>query len=390
VGFAYDLFGTGKTAFKVSINKYLASLATDGTFGRLRAPASLLVNQANRSWSDANRNFVPDCDLLSPRANGECGAMDNADFGTQRIGATYDPDTLEGWGKREHNWQFATSVQHEILPRVSMDAGFYRTWFGGFVITDDRAIGPADFDTFSITAPRDPRLPDGGGYTVSGLYDLKPTAFGRAADNFITYADKYGKQIEHVSGFDLTFNARPGQGIFFQGGMNWQKRTTDNCEVVAQVPELLLAASMPEMFCHQETPFRPSMKFLTTYTVPRVDVAVSASFQNIPGPEILASFTATNAVVTPSLGRNLSGGASNIVVNIVDPGTMYGERLNQLDVRFAKIVRVGQARVNAGVDVYNVFNGNAVVRLNPAFATWQRPQEILNHRFAKLVLQLSF
>src|SRR6185503_18727941 len=150
------------------LNKYLASLATSGTFGRDRAPASVLVNSTNRSWNDANRNFVPDCDLLAPAANGECGAMDNPAFGTARVGATYDPDTLSGWGKRDHNWQFQTGIQHELAPRLSVDYGYYRTWFGNFVVTDDRAIGPADFDTFSITAPSDPRLPGGGGYTVSG------------------------------------------------------------------------------------------------------------------------------------------------------------------------------------------------------------------------------
>ena len=119
--------------------------------------------------------------------------MDNASFGSTRIGSTYDPDTLEGWGKREHNWQFATSVQHELMPRVAMETGYYRTWFGGQVVTDDPAVGPADFDTFSITVPSDSRLEGGGGYTVSGLYDLKPAAFGRAGDNLITFAEKYGK-----------------------------------------------------------------------------------------------------------------------------------------------------------------------------------------------------
>ena len=399
-GVAYDVFGDGRTAVKVSLNKYLASLATDGTFGRARAPASLLVNSTNRSWNDANRNFVPDCALLDPRANGECGAMDNASFGSTRIASTYDPDTLEGWGKREHNWQFASSVQHELMPRVAMEAGYYRTWFGGQVVTDDAAVGPEDFDTFSITVPADPRLPGGGGYTVSGLYDLKPAAFGRAGDSLITFAEKYGKMDEHVDGFDLTFNVRPRVGVYFQGGANWERWTTDNCEVAEQLPEILLGTPltridannnvwMPAQFCRQQSPFRTSVKFLTTYTIPRVDVQLSASFQNMQGPHIWANFTATNAIVAPSLRRNLSG-ASNIVVNIVEPGTMYGDRLNQLDLRFGKILQLGGTRVNASVDLYNALNANTITRLNQAYATWQRPQEILNHRFAKLVLQFTF
>ena len=69
---------------------------------------------------------------------------------------------------------------------------------------------------------------------------------------------------------------------------------------------------------------------------------------------------------------------------------MYGDRVNQLDLRFGKIVRFGPTRANISVDLYNALNSNSVVRLNTAYATWQRPQEILNHRFAKLVLQFNF
>ena len=400
-GLAYDVFGDGKTALKVSLNKYLASLATSGTFGRDRAPALRLVNSTNRSWRDTNGNFVPDCTLLDPATNGECGAMENPDFGSLRPGVNYDPDTLSGWGKRDHNWQFATSIQHELMPRVSMDVGYYRTWFGNFIVTDDLAVSAADFDTFSITAPSDPRLPGGGGgYTVSGLYDLKPEAFGRARNNYITFADKYGKQISHVNGFDLSINARPRPGVLLQGGGNFQRRTTDNCEIVAKLPEILLqAAILTEVNenawlagsnCRQQSPFLTQLKFLATYTLTRIDVQLSASVQSMPGPQIWANYTATNAVVAPSLGRNLSGNASNIVVNIVDPGTMYGERLNQLDLRFSKILNFGRNRMTTSLDLYNALNASPVVRQNNAYATWQRPQEILNHRFAKVVMQLRF
>ena len=62
---------------------------------------------------------------------------------------------------------------------------------------------------------------------------------------------------------------------------------------------------------------------------------VSGTFRSVPGPEIYANYTATNAVVAPSLGRTLSGGVANLPVTIVEPGTTYGERLNQVDMRFA-------------------------------------------------------
>jgi hypothetical protein len=97
-----------------------------------------------------------------------------------------------------------------------------------------------------------------------------------------------------------------------------------------------------------------------------------------------------NAAVAQSLGRSLAGGASNVVVDLIEPRTMYGDRMNQLDLRFAKILRFGRTRANVGVDVYNALNSSDVLSLNGAFATWQRPQSILNARFVKFVAQVDF
>jgi hypothetical protein len=400
-GLAFDVFGDGKTALKFSLNKYVAvQNAGSGIFSRDTAPVKSLVLSTTRAWNDANRNYVTDCDLLDPAANGECGALADPNFGTVRPGQTYDPETLHGWGRRNANWQFSAGVQRQLLPRVSMDASYFRTWFQNFIVTDNRAVAPSDFDTFSITAPIDPRLPGGGGYTVSGLYNLKPASFGRPADNYLTFADNYGKQIQHWNGVDVTVNAQPRPGVLLQGGLGTGRTTTDNCEIVAKVPEVLFGAQnlteannnvwLPASNCHHQSPFLTQVKFIGSYQIPRVDVQFSASFRNEPGPQRVANYTATNAVVSPSLGRNLSGNVANLTVNLVEPGAMYGGRLNQLDLRFAKILRFGRTRTLASVDLYNALNGNAVLTESAAFATWLRPQNILNARFAKVVVQVDF
>ena len=139
--------------------------------------------------------------------------MSNRDFGSTRPGVAYDPDTLTGWNKRDFNWQFSAGVQHELVPRVSLDVGYYRTWYGNFVVTDNRALTPADFDRFSILAPRDERLPDGGGYELDGLFNVKPEKFSVPADNFITYARNYGDQTRRWDGVDVSVNARPGDAV---------------------------------------------------------------------------------------------------------------------------------------------------------------------------------
>jgi hypothetical protein len=400
-GLAFDVFGDGKTALKLSVNRYVRGQALDGTFGDELNPANRLVVSTNRSWNDnffpagdARRgNFVPDCDLTNPAGNAECGAMSDPNFGGTRPATTYDPATLSGWNTRDTNWEFAAGVQRELVPRVSMDVSYFRRWFSNFIVTDDRAVGASDYDVFSITAPVDPRLPGGGGYVVSGLYDLKPGAFGRAADNYLTFADNYGKQTERWNGVDVSVNARPRAGVLMGGSVSSGRRTTDRCDVQAAVPESILnvTASAPNIpYCLIQEAFRTQLKFLGTFTVPRVDVLVSGTFQSIPGPEVAALYTVPNAVAAQSLGRSLAGGASNVTVNLIAPGTMYGERMNQLDFRVGKIFRVGRTRATISLDLYNALNASPVLLESTAFATWRTPQQILPARFAKVGVQFNF
>jgi hypothetical protein len=119
-------------------------------------------------------------------------------------------------------------------------------------------------------------------------------------------------------------------------------------------------------------------------------VQLSGTYQNLAGPQILANYVASNAEVLPSLGRNLAGGARNVTVPLIAPGTMYGSRINQLDLRVAKILRLGRLRATPGLDIYNLLNANPVLAVSDAFATWQQPQQILNARFFKLSVQLDF
>ena len=104
-----------------------------------------------------------------PSGGDFCGLNSNLNFGRPVFNTTYDPDTLTGWGKRAYDWNFGIQVQQELLPRVSVNVGYFRRVFGNFFVTDNRATRTTDYDTFSITAPADPRLPGGGNYT-----DLQP------------------------------------------------------------------------------------------------------------------------------------------------------------------------------------------------------------------------
>jgi hypothetical protein len=403
---AFDVFGNGRTALKFSLNKYLVGLGTtnSGSFPVSIGPNPInnLATTVNRTWTDANRNYIPDCDLFNLGAqdlrgsNGDfCGAVDDLRFGQPFATTAYDPELLSGWGKRYFNWEFSTGVQHELLPRLGLDVSYFRRWYGNFTVTDDRSLAAADFQAFSVTAPADSRLPDGGAYTVSGFLNMTPAAFSRLRDNIVTHSKNFGKQTDRWNGVDVNVNARLSNGLFVQGGTSTGRRVTDNCEILAVVPEAG-ATSVP--YCHEAQDWTTQVKGAASYIVPRIDVSVAATYQYLPGPEIAANWAVPARLVTGQLGRPLAGNAANVTVNLVEPGTEYNAGLNQLDLRFAKIFRFGGSRATINVDLYNATNANTILTLNNGYVTnaqdqpttWQVPNAILQPRFFKIGAQFDF
>ncbi len=171
MGAAYDIFGNGKTSFKVNLGKYLQSANNQDRY-TVSNPATRFQRTTARNWNDRgglgiDNDYVPQCDLMNSAANGECGQWLSPPFGSPIVPVTIDPAILSGWGVRPWDWQFGASVRHEILPRTSIEFGYHRRWFGNFTVTDNRAVGQNDFDKFTMTAPQNALLPGGGGYNLT-------------------------------------------------------------------------------------------------------------------------------------------------------------------------------------------------------------------------------
>jgi len=132
---------------------------------------------------------------------------------------------------------------------------------------------------------------------------------------------------------------------------------------------------------------------VASYTVPRVDVHVSGTLQNLPGPALSATYVASNALVQPSLGRPLSGAAANATVNLIAPSSTNFDRYTQVDVRIGKSVQVGTSRVALNLDMFNALNADSVLSVNNTFGgarPWLSPQSIMQGRLLKISGQLDF
>ena len=385
---SYDLNGDGRTALKMTLGKYMG-VTELGIQGEALNPTLRLVTNTQRSWNDANRNFVPDCDLLNSAANGECGAYSNANFGRNAYSNTIDPGVLHGWGLRPYNWEWSGSVQRELMPSVGLNFGVFRRWYGNFFTTDNRATASTDYDRFTLSAPSDPKLPGGGGYALTGLYNVTPAKFGQT-DNFVTSVkNSYGGgQKEFWTGYDLTVQMRSVQGVTLSGGLSTGHTTNDTCDLKKQIPEL---GGEADPWCLRQEGFQTQYKFLGSYVIPRVDVLVSGTYQSTPGPSLAANFNVPNAQVQPLLGRPLSGGAANVAVNLVQPGSLFGERINQLDLRLAKVLSFGRTRTNIGIDIFNALNGNTATNYNQTYGpAWLTPTAVVPARFIKLSAQFDW
>jgi hypothetical protein len=339
---------------------------------------------------------------MNPVANGECGPWQTITFGQPLTAAPINPDILEGWGVRPSDWQFGASIQQEVLPRTSVEVGYHRRWFQGFTITDNLASTPADYQQYTFTAPSHADLPNGGGYRVTSF---NPRTNFSPASNYTTFASDYGDMYQYWHGVDVNVNARLRNGFVVQGGTSTGRGVRDNCEIVAQVPEVLLTG-FPAVWqqvdaCHVAEPWLTQVRGLASYTVPKVDVQLAASFQFKPGTlglggndsasngaSVNANYTVTNAIAGVPLLNNQQS------VNLLLPGDLYGDYVRQVDLRFGKNLRFGRTRTLVALDVYNLFNENPGLTYQQAFtgngATWYTPTTLLMPRFVRFNVTFDF
>ena len=417
LGGSYDLFGTGRTALKVSMGRYNELSRSDLT--RLFHPFSSSINAANRDWDDLNGDFIPDCELANFSANGECGAISNSNFGIFLPTATlFDDSVIKN--TRPYTWDFLTEIQHELFTGFSVAVGYNNNWSGGFRTRDNLLVETSDFDEYCVTVPLSPDLPNGGGNEICGFYDINPARFGQVQQEVIIVEAFEGSRVTNGTqqrywhGFTGSVEGRFPNGILLAGGLDIGRQVEDFCYSVDAPNDNVdqrgrrygsqfgATAGAIGNFCRVETPWSnlTDLRLRGAFPLPK-GLNFSYIYKNIPGLPLNADAVfRRNGVRFLDPAREALSQAgdpagrlsrSSVLLPIHELSTVFTGRLTQLDLRLTKTFNVSGMRIDTNLDLYNALNGNSVQAVvNRAGSRFRTPTSILAARLLQLTTRVNF
>ena len=356
---------------------------------------------------------------------------------------TYGENLLDGWGRRRSEWQIGLGIQHELLPRFSAEVTYNRRSYSNLTVTDQLSIGcdrfngtqdsqacqdgylnftSANYGFFSVVAPSNPGLPGGGGYVVRGLANPN-TVLPISPGSAVTIMDELSYTW---NGVDTNFVWRGTdkwglRGLRINGGTSTGRSVRDLCHTSLDGPDVKQHDGV-DPNCNPHRRWDTNVRGTAAYTVlpgkPWADVLVSTVFQWRPGVPRSANYTFTKDQVTwapgsafratqacpagPTAGQVgcfTAGGtttATTYTVDLLNTGELYGEGYTEFDLKLAKNIRFASKRLNVGVDIYNLFNTDAIRSYQDTFPAnvfgvpWGAATGLLSPRFTRLSIQLDF
>jgi hypothetical protein len=377
----------------------------------------------------------------------------------------YGESLMSGWGKRRYEWQIGIGVQHEILPRLSGEVTYNRRLYRNLTVTDQLGLGcdryngsvPQEqcqdgmlnysnpsYDFYTVRAPTDPRLPNGGGYIINGNADQRvavPPACISGTTPIVCNAVTIDPSLNYYwHGIDTNFVWRGPWGIRVNGGTQTGHTSRETCRSMVDAPNVrgreghpyeAAAPAVGSQGCAAPTIWTTRLNGSAAYVIPKVDVLLSTVFQMVPGSQITANFTynknditwnpesagrATEPCASAANGTGCLGTGRNtttVSIPLLLANEVMGERTTLFDLKLAKNIRFSNMRATVGVDVYNVFNSDAINSYNgtitgsfvngvwtpavdnPATAAnegnqWLNPTTLVSPRFVRLSVQFNF
>jgi hypothetical protein len=455
-------------------------------------PARRTANNVTVNWNDLNGNRIVDCDIIgmlaaarSRQASGvanpntvsggaECpgftGGSDTLRFGRSpfvldeegnlpglgltQCGLTfgvlqeildycaaYGESLVEGWGRRDYRWQSGLGIQHELLPRLSVELTWNRRRTSNVVVTDrldlgcDRFLADVDvrscnetflnythpdYHFYNYTAPVDPRLPGGGGYRITGLNTANnvQSATGPQAQTFM----EERKSTWH--GIDTNFVWRGPRGLRVNGGTSSGYSNLNTCFSQLDNPDTRGRDGNYRGGCDGVSPWNTRINGTASFVIPWIDVLASGVFQGFRGvarsanvqdvhkSQVVWEPGSVSRLNDPCTGTPAAEGEGNGCfgvsrdaatqdINVLLSNEIFGERIMLFDIKLAKNLRFGGRRLTIGVDVFNVLNSDAITGYNNNYILpenlapgevnpWGEPTSLVSPRFAQFSLQFDF
>jgi hypothetical protein len=321
-----------------------------------------------------------------------------------------------------YNVEETVSVQHELLPRVSVSGGWYHREYFNLRRRFNTGVALTDFTPFTLLSPID--------NSQITYYNVSAAKASQLASNLID-GDAPDRSMKY-NGYEYNFNARLTKGITIFGGGMTERMLTNTCDD-GWNPNLLL-------YCDQSKnslPFRTQFKLAGTVPV-KYGVQVGVAFQSLPGYLFgTSSQYALTGVSGPSgiTTNNPPAGASSVwlitkttkygdpmyggkvhpcvaaglcdPLALVDPGmtqaslsvplvapmTEYGDRINQLDLNITKTFKFNRFSFQPKIDFFNLLNVSSVTNvlgLNFGTQAFKQPSVVVNGRVFQLGGMIKF
>jgi hypothetical protein len=393
----YDLFGDGRTALKTNFSKYHRQYDADPFL--VYADAGL--RSENRNWFDCSLNTA------GTACSGVALATDNDNIvqdheigpGNPNFGARADRRHEDF--ERQYNYEFTAGVQHQVAPRLAVGFMLFKRQIHNIQLTDRSLIGLSDYTAFNTTIPasdwaniaRDPDvaavLNQNEVITLYNLNAAKNSAFTQA---LVDTSNNDNKSL--YTGTEASFSMRLGGASTIFGSWTAERNLSVFCDSddnpngpTSNDLYQGRPVSQGGRFCDQrnfDVPFRHEFKLAGNYSLP-YGVDFGAVLQSYGGLERVIRWTPA-ASLFPGGQRTQS---QTIVLN--EPGSLFGERWNQLDINFKKNFRYANKVHTFQFDLFNVFNENAIrTQTDDVGANLGQVTAIMPGRFPRVAYQFKW
>lgn len=387
----YDLFGDARTALKLGVNKYMQPMT--GSIAKRYLLGGVLTD--DRDWFDCAldpaifQTGVATCsgnplyagtDRDNIAQDHEIGLINNRPLFLERS------DTgrrLADDHARPYNLEWSGSIQHEIAPRTSVTAAYYRRQFYNLEGQNNLLVDPSDYVRFPVVSPL-------GGETFT-LFNLNSDL--RGIRDIVDANSDTNRNV--YDAIELSTQARLNNGGLVSLGWTGQKWVQNTCD--QENPNGLPGLDFNDRttviiggrFCDQGAlgiPFRHDFKSQWAFPFP-YDIWFSGTLQSYSGAMKSVEWT----VPTSVFGEAGLVRTETTRVDLVAPGSAYRDRWNQVDISFRKAFQFGQSDFSMQVDLYNVNNSNVVLTETESFGpTLGTPNTILTGRLMRLAFQLKW